>query len=99
MEVAISNYYIPNNDNEILIKKTNIMTSSRIKKLWTKTDHEFDQIVPIGVSDCATNNSNYQIQPKNLQIAQMSSHEVLSSLYDNSYMEVKINHKANLGSN
>ena len=89
MEVAISNYYIPNNDNEILIKKTNIMTRGRIKKLGTKSDHEFDQIVPIGVSDCATNNSNYQILLKNLQIDQMSYHEILSSLYDNSDMEVE----------
>ena len=89
MEVAISNYYIPNNDNEILIKKTNIMTRGRIKKLGTKSDNEFDQIVPIGVSDCATNNSNYQILLKNLQIDQMSNHEILSSLYDNSDIEVE----------
>ena len=67
MEVAISNYYIQNSDNEILIKKTNIMTHGRIKKLGTKSDHEFGKIGPIGVLDCATNNSNYQILLKNFK--------------------------------
>ena len=65
------------------------MTSGRIKKLGTKSDHEFGQIVPIGFSDCAPNNSNYQILLKKLQIDQMSNHEILSSLYDNLDMEVE----------
>ena len=63
------------------------MNRGKIKKRGTKSDNEFDQIVPIGVSDCAKNNSNYQILLKNLQIDQMSNHEILSSLYDNSDME------------
>ena len=44
MEANISNYYVPNENYQISISKTSIVSRGRVKILGTKNDDEYDQI-------------------------------------------------------
>ena len=47
MEVKISNYYMPNHNDQISINKTCIKNRGRIKILGTKNDNEYNLMVQI----------------------------------------------------
>ena len=82
MEAKISNYYIPNENNQITLGKINIKSRGRIKQLGTKNDQEYDEMVPISISDCVSINSNYQALLKYFEIDQITNSEILSMYYD-----------------
>ena len=82
MEANISNYYVPNENNQISISKTSIVSRGRVKILGTKNDDEYDQMVPIGLWDWPSNNSNYQDLLRYFDFDNKSNEELLSIFHD-----------------